>query len=80
MGLHEITRRKLREQGYAWQDVMVLPMADFREGGRLQSGGEENITDRGFTIVVNMGDRDSDLKAGYAERTFKLLNPVYLLP
>ena len=27
-----------------------------------------------------MGDQESDLSGGYAERTFKLPNPVYYLP
>jgi len=27
-----------------------------------------------------MGDQESDLRGGYAEKTFKLPNPVYFLP
>jgi hypothetical protein len=27
-----------------------------------------------------MGDQESDLSGGYAEKTFKLPNPVYFLP
>ena len=38
------------------------------------------IVDRGYTIILNMGDQDSDLSGGYAERTFKLPNPFYYLP
>ena len=34
----------------------------------------------GFTIILSVGDQESDLKGGYAERTFKLPNPVYYLP
>jgi hypothetical protein len=30
--------------------------------------------------VASMGDQQSDLTGGYAERTFKLPNPVYFLP
>jgi hypothetical protein len=29
---------------------------------------------------LTMGDQDSDLLGGYAERTFKLPNTVYFLP
>jgi len=38
------------------------------------------IVDRGYTIILNMGDQDSDLSGGYAERTFKLPNPFYYVP
>ena len=31
-------------------------------------------------ILLTMGDQLSDLNGGYAERTFKLPNPVYYLP
>jgi hypothetical protein len=30
--------------------------------------------------VANFGDQYSDLKGGYADRTFKLPNPNYFLP
>ena len=43
-------------------------------------GHVEEIAERGYTIIFSMGDQDSDLAGGYAERTFKLPNPVYYLP
>jgi acid phosphatase len=38
------------------------------------------IAEQGYTILLSMGDQQSDLAGGYAERTFKLPNPVYYLP
>ena len=38
------------------------------------------ITEHGYTILLTMGDQQSDLAGGYAERTFKLPNPVYFIP
>ena len=35
---------------------------------------------QGYTILLSLGDQESDLTGGYAERTFKLPNPVYYLP
>jgi hypothetical protein len=32
------------------------------------------------TIVVNMGDQESDLEGGHAESTVKLPNPMYFIP
>ncbi|MCW2784122.1 MAG: hypothetical protein JWP74_639 [Marmoricola sp.] len=36
--------------------------------------------DLGYRIVGNFGDQYSDLLGGYANRTFKLPNPMYYLP
>jgi len=33
----------------------------------------------GYTIVANLGDQESDLRGGYAERNFKLPDPLYLM-
>ena len=38
-----------------------------------------DIERRGFTIIANIGDQNSDLVGGYAEMTFKLPNPFYFL-
>ena len=37
------------------------------------------IAELGYTILLNLGDQESDLTGGYAERTFKLPNPVYFV-
>jgi predicted secreted acid phosphatase len=79
--LREATERNLREQGYQWTGVVLLP-----EGARFPSAVEfkaperRRIAEQGYTILLSMGDQESDLAGGYAERTFKLPNPVYYLP
>jgi predicted secreted acid phosphatase len=79
--LREATERNLREQGYAWTGVVLLP-----EGARFPSAVEfkaperRRIAENGYSILLSMGDQESDLAGGYAERTFKLPNPVYYLP
>jgi hypothetical protein len=46
-----------------------------------KSGERERIADElGFTILVNVGDQDSDLAGGHARRAFKLPNPMYYIP
>ena len=40
----------------------------------------KQLTEQGYTILLSIGDQQSDLDGGYAERTFKLPNPVYFLP
>ena len=39
-----------------------------------------HIESLGYRIVANFGDQFSDLKGGFAKRTFKLPNPNYFLP
>jgi predicted secreted acid phosphatase len=79
--LQAATEKNLRDQGFAFEEVVVLP-----EGGSFASATDfkapvrQRIAGQGFTILVNMGDQESDLRGGFAERTFKLPNPVYFLP
>lgn len=39
-----------------------------------------HIESQGHEIVANFGDQKSDLKGGYADRRYKLPNPMYYLP
>ena len=48
--------------------------ADFKTAERAR------LTAQGYTIVANLGDQESDLAGGHAERTFKLPSPFYLTP
>ncbi|TQS41065.1 HAD family acid phosphatase [Cryptosporangium phraense] len=45
-----------------------------------KSATRAHIESLGYDIVANFGDQYSDLKGGYANRTFKLPNPTYYLP
>lgn len=38
----------------------------------------KKIAEQGYTIIANIGDQESDLAGGYAEKTFKLPNPFYI--
>jgi hypothetical protein len=40
----------------------------------------KHIESLGYDIVANFGDQFSDLNGGFADRTFKLPNPMYFLP
>jgi hypothetical protein len=79
--LREASERNLREQGYEWTAVILEP-----EGSKYASAADfkaperRKITEQGYTILLSLGDQESDLSGGYAERTFKLPNPVYYLP
>ena len=79
--LQEATERNLREQGYEWSGVILIPQGvQFTSAVDFKAPERRKIAERGYTIILSLGDQESDLKGGYAERTFKLPNPVYYLP
>ena len=58
------------QSGITLDDSKVSGTATLFEGSK--------ITADGYTIIANLGDQESDLAGGYAEKTFKLPNPFYL--
>ena len=45
-----------------------------------KSATRAHIESLGYDIVANFGDQFSDLRGGFADKTFKLPNPNYFLP
>ena len=79
--LREATERNLKDQGYEWTAVILQPEgAQFASAADFKAPERRKLTEQGYTIVLSLGDQDSDLIGGYAEKTFKLPNPVYYLP
>jgi predicted secreted acid phosphatase len=79
--LQSATERNLRDQGYEFEAVILQPPGSaFKSAVDFKAPERKKIAERGYTILFSMGDQESDLKGGYAERTFKLPNPVYFLP
>jgi acid phosphatase len=79
--LREATERNLRQEGYQWTAVLLLPEgAHFTSAVDFKAPERRKIAEQGYTIILSLGDQESDLKGGFAERTFKLPNPVYYLP
>jgi acid phosphatase len=79
--LREATERNLRGQGYSWTGVILLPEgAHFASAVDFKAPERRKIEEQGYTILLSMGDQQSDLDGGYTQRTFKLPNPVYYLP
>lgn len=72
------TERNLREVGYeTWAQIHYKP-ADHRGTARdFKVGVRKRLTQEGYVIIANLGDQQSDLLGGYAEKTFKLPNPFY---
>jgi predicted secreted acid phosphatase len=75
--LRASTEETLRRAGYTWRELIMKPddyqgsTADFKREARRRLSGPPT------RIVANLGDQESDLAGGYAERHFKLPNLVY---
>lgn len=78
----QATTDNLKQAGYTQWARLILrnkhyataPAAIYKTAMRKQ------ITEAGYNILINIGDQESDLKGGYAEKTFKLPNPYYFIP
>ena len=73
------TERNLREVGYdTWTKIYFMPT----DNPALNTAGfktdvRRKLTAEGYLIVANLGDQNSDVVNGYAERYFLLPNPFY---
>lgn len=76
------TEKNLRAVGYeTWTKLYCMPRP--AEGSSLtnqqyKTAIRRQLTEEGYVIIANIGDQQSDLSGGYAERTFKLPCPFYL--
>jgi predicted secreted acid phosphatase len=79
-----ITKHNLNNAGYTgWSDDdLKMEPDDLRppSAAYFKTVKRKEIVDSGYAILLNMGDQDSDLTGGFAERTFKLPNPFYFIP
>lgn len=78
--LHSVADENLLAVGYdAGYTLITKPdgptTIEYKSGERARIENDE-----GYTILVNVGDQDSDLAGGHARRAFKLPNPMYFIP
>ncbi len=72
------TVANLQSAGYKhWAGLALKPSSaatvDFKSGQRAK------IQSQGYRIIANVGDQESDLQGGRADRAFKLPNPYYFI-
>lgn len=74
------TESNLRAAGYGEYAQLIFKSNESHERSQeFKTTARENIRAAGWTIIANVGDQQSDLDGGSAERTFKLPNPFYLI-
>ncbi|MEU8590089.1 HAD family acid phosphatase [Streptomyces sp. NPDC048664] len=63
----------LKTVGYPVDGLYVRDLPDlFDEVSTYKTGKRAEIESHGYTIIANVGNNDTDLVGGHAERTFKL--------
>lgn len=76
------TEGNLKHEGYNNWDGLYLESNDYKEKSAVpfKTNLRKNLIDQGYDIVFSMGDQSSDLTGGYADKEFKLPNPMYFVP
>jgi predicted secreted acid phosphatase len=80
--LRAATERNLRAAGYDQWNELIMKAAGYRTESviKFKTAARASIEHQGYAIVLNMGDQESDLSGGHAERSFKVPNPFYYIP
>ncbi len=74
------TKRNLHAVGYTEYEQLVCKPQDFPgTSGDYKTAARKRLEAEGWTIIANVGDQLSDLEGGHSEKTFKLVNPFYLI-
>ena len=81
-GLRSITVTALGNAGYSGKLRLDLKPASYAKPSVVayKSGARKAIERKGYRILANLGDQQSDLKGGYSLKRYKLPNPMYFTP
>jgi predicted secreted acid phosphatase len=75
------TEANLAREGMGEYTRLILAASnDPRPSAERKASARAAVEAEGFRIIASIGDQESDLTGGHAERTFKLPNPFYLVP
>ncbi|MEU9284646.1 HAD family acid phosphatase [Streptomyces sp. NPDC048275] len=71
--IYSLTEWNLTSVGYPVDGLYVRDLPDlFGEVSAYKTAQRAEIESKGYTIIANVGNNDTDLVGGHAERTFKL--------
>jgi len=78
--LESATIKNLQNIGCGDYAALICRPPGNRETAQAyKTAARRRLSADGRTIILNIGDQQSDLAGGYSERTFKLPNPFYFL-
>jgi predicted secreted acid phosphatase len=74
------TEKNLRAAGVGEYERLILQPDDSKDtSARFKTAARAKLAAEGYVIIANIGDQESDLSGGFAERTFKLPDPFYVI-
>jgi acid phosphatase len=75
----EDTERVLKAAGFEQWELLLLrePSEDELTAAEFKSGRRAKLEAEGYTVVLCVGDQQSDLDGGHAEHTVLIPNPFY---
>jgi predicted secreted acid phosphatase len=77
----QLTVDNLKEVGYSgWTDLIMQPDGNKLPARVFKPQNRQSIEQKGYHILLNIGDQASDLAGCCAERIVKLPNPFYQIP
>lgn len=77
--LRQVREGNLRRVGYrAWDGVFYKPTD--APTARFKAEARATLEQNGYDVIANVGDQESDLAGGHADRAFKYPNPFYFIP
>ena len=76
------TISNLNAAGYKNFDGLYLKPVEYTQKSAIpyKTAIRKKIATQGYSIVFSMGDQPSDLAGGYADKTYLLPNPFYIVP
>jgi acid phosphatase len=79
--IRQNTAENLVKAGYTHWDAFYMKPVEYKNKSVVpyKSGMRKEIARRGYDIVLNIGDQESDLKGGSCDMAFKLPNPYYYI-
>jgi len=77
----QLTVDNLKEVGYAgWSDLIMQPDGNKLPARAFKPQNRQSIEQKGYHIVLSIGDQASDLAGCCAEKIVKVPNPFYQIP
>ena len=76
-----VTEKNLESAGYKNWDKLILRDSEYKNvaASTYKTAMRKKLTAEGYNIILNIGDQQSDLAGGYADKTYKLPNPYYFI-
>lgn len=75
------TEKNLINNGFTpWAGIIMRPNSAIKiPAVTYKTEARKHLTEEGYDIILNIGDQQSDINGGYADKTFKLPNPFYIV-